>query len=186
MRKVILPLIVCLALVASIGAGTYKAYVTMKIDPVVGPTAGAELAFAPGSGLVSPDFVRTDPNNSMQVIMAFGDVQPNSTYEYHECLKVTNNKPYDVELKVWAVTGNITTLDNLEIWHTGCSCNPYEWMYSSKYGGVKPAKIILKASGDGGGCDTDYISFHLNTDYNDSGGTYTGTVTFRAFRWEAK
>ena len=182
-RKILLPLIISLAVVASVSAGMYQANVTMKIDPVVGSTSGAELAFAPGSGTVSPNFIQTDPNNSLQIIMHFGNVQPNSIYQYHEVLKVTNNKPYDVELKVSAVSGNITTLDNLEIWHGGCSCNPWAWMYSSKYGGVQTGKIILKANGTA--CDHDYINFYLSTAYTDPGGNYTGTVTFQAYKYQS-
>jgi len=185
-RKIFLPLIISLAVVASVSAGMYQANVTMKIDPVVGATGGSELAFAPGSGGasgVSGNFITTDPNNALQIIVDFGQVQPNSIYQYHEVLKVTNNKPYDVELKVSAVSGNITTLDNLEIWHGGCSCNTWQWMYASKYGGVQPGKIILKAHGDA--CDHDYISFFLSTAYTDPGGNYTGTVTFQAYKYQS-
>lgn len=181
-RKIILPLVICLAVVASIGAGTYKADVTMNMDPIVGPTGGAELAFAPGGGTVSPDFVRTDPNNSMQVIMHFGNVQPNSMYMYEETLKVTNNQPYAVQLKVSNVSGTITNLDNLEIWHGGCGINPWANFYMSKYGGVVntgSCTITLPAN------TSDYISFMLSTDYFDPAGSRTGTVTFYAWRYEA-
>jgi hypothetical protein len=181
-RKIILPLVICLALVASVSAGTYKAYVTMKIDPVVGPTSVAELAFAPGSGTVSADFVKTDPGNSMQVIMHFGKVQPNSKYYYEETLKVTNNKPYTVQLKVSNVSGTITNLDNFEIWHGGCGLNPWANFYMSKYGGVVntgSCTITLPAN------TSDYISFMLSTDYDDPAGTYNGTVTFYAWVWQA-
>jgi hypothetical protein len=183
-RKIILPIVICLAVVASMTAGTYKAYVTMKVDPVVGNTSGAELAFAPGNGSVSSDFITTDPSNSMQIIFNFQNVQPNSQYYYEETLKITNNKPYAVQLKVSAVTWPMSpSQGNLEIWHGGCSCNSYAWMYSSKYGGVQPGTITLGASG--GGCDTDYISFFLATDYTCPAGTYNGTVTFYAWVWQA-
>ncbi len=184
MRKIILPIVICLAVVASVSAGTYKAYVTMKIDPVVGNTNVAELAFAPGGGTVSPDFVQTDPGNPMQVIMEFGNVQPNSQYLYEETLKITNNKPYAVQLKVSAVTWPMTAAQgNLEIWHGGCANNLYAWMYSSQFGGVQPGTINLTAAGTPG--DHDYISFFLQTNYGCPAGTYNGTVTFYAWVWQA-
>jgi hypothetical protein len=183
-RKIILPLLISLAVVASMTAGTYKAYVTMKVDPVVGNTSVAELAFAPGNGNVSSDFITTDPGNPMQIIFNFGDVQPNSQYLYEETLKITNNKPYAVQLKVSAVTWPMSSSQgNLEIWHGGCVYNAYAWMYSSKYGGVQPGTINLAAHGTAG--DTDYISFFLATDYTCPAGSYNGTVTFYAWVWEA-
>ena len=185
-RKIILPIVICLAVVATMTAGTYKAYVTMKVDPVVGSTSVAELAFAPGTGQVAPNFIVPDSGQSLQVMLDFGQVQPNSNYKYEECLKVTNNKPYSVDLYVDNVSGNILSLlpnAQLEIWG---SDSPWPWMWenipgsSTRYPATASNFYTIPAYG------TTYISFRLTTSYYATGGTYTGTVTFYAWRWQSR
>ena len=146
----------------------------------------AELAFAPGTGQVAPNFIVPDSGQSLQVMLDFGQVQPNSNYKYEECLKVTNNKPYSVDLYVDNVSGNILSLlpnAQLEIWG---SDSPWPWMWenipgsSTRYPATASNFYTIPAYG------TTYISFRLTTSYYATGGTYTGTVTFYAWRWQSR
>jgi hypothetical protein len=111
-RKILLPLIISLAVVASVSAGTYTAQVTMNVDPNVTNTSAAELAFESLGGAVDNDFIVTygTGGGANQVKFDFGNVQPDSVYSYMNVLYVTNMKPYRVKLRVSDISGSIKTL----------------------------------------------------------------------------
>jgi hypothetical protein len=111
-RKILLPLIISLAVVASVSAGTYTAQVTMNVDPTVTSTSAAELAFESVGGAVDNDFIVTADTGggANQITFDFSNVQPDSVYSYMNVLYVTNMKPYRVKLRVSDVSGDIKTL----------------------------------------------------------------------------
>jgi hypothetical protein len=179
-KKVIFPLVVALALVASVSAGAYTAAFTMDIDPVVESTSGAELAFAAASGSVGNNFIQPG-NNPLQVKMVFGQVQPDSEYRYEECLKVTNNKPYDVGLAVASVSipEPLFSYCDFQIWEADY---PWKTQYESWGGTVQPWTHTFHL---GAGQST-YLSFRLRMHGTAAAGTFIGTTTFKAEKWEPK
>lgn len=187
MKKLILPLIMIMVLVASVGGSSYVATVSMKIDPEVGPTQEAELAFASAGDDIADDFVVVPVDDPLVVKFDFGKVQPKSKYQYNQVLAVTNGKPYEVTLSIESVSdgdsGNLVTeLLNMDYAELAISKSDISWetsnlMYDST-DGLAQATIIL--SGHGTANDTAYISFRLITNSDAPEDTFTGEVTFKA------
>lgn len=197
MRKVIFPLVIALALVASMSAAAYTAQVTMDIDPVVGATGGAELAFASAGGAVADDFVvgYDTGGGAYQVKFDFGNVQPDSTYIYWNCLEIINNKPFPVEVTIpQHVSGDLydnllapgyATLSVLRTPNSGWG-PPCDYMYDSDYTpGAWHSNAVTKLReygmiGNPYNRYRQFIPMRLVTDHTAPAGTYTGTITFKA------
>lgn len=174
-RKIILPLVLVLALVASVGAFSgYVAEVSMDADPTVSSTTEAELAVARNS---SPDVVSSDVieyTGTPAVVEAkFKKVQRNSEYNYYWVLKITNKKPYDVCLDVMSVTDSLNDTHDFDfrIWATPTETQD---RLCQLWGNGAPVSSYCLA--DDSSC---YISFIIDTGDNPSYTNYHGTITFR-------
>jgi hypothetical protein len=104
MRKVIFPLVIVLALVTSVGAASYVAQVGNEGVSAVDDTQDAELALAPAANLIATDLVELTGDPDI-ITVNFRNIQRNSLYRYENVLKITNNKPYAIQLKVKDVIG---------------------------------------------------------------------------------
>jgi len=173
-RKIFLPLIISLAVVASVSAAGYTALVTMDIDPIVGDTSAAELAFQSVGGAVADNFIVTydTGGGANQVKFVFGNVQPDSVYSYMDVLYVTNMKPYRVKLAVSDVSGSIKTLLDNE--------NAVLTLYGRYSGHPEnvPPGVILPSCGNRGSMYNEYAYGGYDDSMYDSGyGIFTVTHT---------
>ena len=105
MRKLVLPLVIMLALLATVSGAQYMARVDMTVDPIEGHTYDSELALSIPSNPIAQDFLSyvAGAGQGDVVLADFKTVQRSSEYFYKQVLYITNNKPYDVTLKVSSV-----------------------------------------------------------------------------------
>lgn len=190
MRKVILPLVIALALVASVAGANYVAQVDMEADPNVVGTQAAELAFSFNtSDPVANDVLSWDYGSPRVIEADFGDVQRNSEYDYYWAMQVTNNKPYDVCLMVKDVTGNLgASGDDFELRIWANETDRAEFKYCSAGGEYSELwrDFERRASAEWCPCyclpagKSCWISFVVETLNNPTHTNYSGTITFKA------
>lgn len=185
MRKVILPLVIALALVASLGAtASYYARVDMEVDPEVGSTTLAELAFDTGEDAVADEFVIVTGNPAV-VSVDYGDIQADSNYNYYWVVEVTNNKPYDVCLRVKSADGQLDDTNDgvgFQVWMTDDRGTTNLTLIYDEEGIDTPVTWFCIPDGE-----TVYMSFEVMTSSYQgtnlgslSAGSYQGTFQFEA------
>ena len=190
-RKILLPILICLAVVGSVAAATaYTARVSIDADPDVGHTKNAELAvFFDKTNPIANDVLNYTGSPKV-VEVKLKKVQRDSEYIYKEVLKVQNNKPYNV----WLTVEDVST--NLGDWYAPGS---YGQPGNDKFN----FKIMAKSTTTGWQCfwvdghggsstvgswgwilltpgETVPISFYVQAGSNTVGGSYTGMITFKA------
>lgn len=183
MKKVIFLVVTCLALIATVGAASYTAKVTIQANSNVGNTQDAELAIIITDGLISTDFLSYAGTPNV-VEVNFQTVQRNSSYDYDKVLKVTNNKPYAVKLMVSSVTSplGVWSANFQFVMEGGTRTDGDEarvclWNSDS---GNNGNFIMLQAQGAAQGRASAIIDFLLVTGNGAPAGAHNGTITFRA------
>lgn len=191
MRKIILPLIICLALVASIGAAAYTARVSIWADPKVVHTKNAELAvYFDKCDQIAND-VLNYVGNPKVVEVKLRKVQRDSEYIYKEVLQVKNNKSYNVYLCVENVSGTLGAWyapgsygqpanDNFNFKIMGHSTTTgWQCLWVDGHGGPSSHTAgwgwLLVQPGEAAD-----ISFYVQAGPKTAGGDYDGTITFKA------
>lgn len=192
MKRFIFPLVIVVALVASLGAtASYIARVDMDVDPVVGHSWEGELAFAESSGFVADEFVKRIAEfigGPETIYTKYRNIQADSNYCYFWVVDVTNNKPYGVCFRVKSADGELDDLND--------GVGFQVWMTSDK--GTNNLTCIYDEEGIDSGTypvswyyigpnETHYMSFEVMTSTwqgHDLGalspGTYEGTLEFEA------
>lgn len=211
MKRVLIPLVLCVALVATLGAAPgYWARITAAVDSGVVHTQNADIALSrvdgnPISEQVIQYVSHGDPARNV-VEVDLGKIQPGSKYDWVEVLKVTNNNDFAVNFNVEGVSGKIGgTGDNVifEIWEGDTFLwkagevgryltDPPDDQEATHYSS-RPFPTIWIGSGQ-----SKYISFGITAGSCDggsmqwtnsagpeewaNGGSYSGTITFSATR----
>ena len=181
LRKIAFPLLVVLALFSTVAAASYYGLVTSKVNTSVTGTGIADLAFAPADDAVGHAFVQTDPGQPLQVQLNFGNVQPNSIYNWSQVLKITNNEAFPVSVLIdgdysHAITGDFKTmLSNYGVMFTA-TMSTGSYYYQVANGGQV---FVMGTTTLAPGAST-FVTFQLTTPYDFPGpGVFGGWIRFQ-------
>jgi hypothetical protein len=191
-RKILLPIVICLAVVASMGAASaYTARVSINADPTVGSTIAAELAVWYNTSNPIAEDVLSYTGSPDVVKVELQTVQRDSEYIYESVLQVTNQKDYGVWLCVENVSGNLgqwygaggtnygDAAKNFDFKIMGhSSTTGWQCFWTNGHGG-SPTEgswgwVWLTAH------ETADVSFYVWAGNGAAAGDYNGTITFKA------
>jgi hypothetical protein len=191
-RKIILPIVICLAVVASMGAASaYTARVSINADPLVDSTTVAELAVLYTQSDPIAEDVLSYTGSPYVVKVELQTVQRDSEYIYEKVLQVQNNKDYGVWLCVENVSGNLGAWyapgsygqpanNNFNFKIMGhSSTTGWQCFWVDGHGGPPTPSggygwVWLNAG------ETADVSFYVQAGPATTGGTYSGNITFKA------
>ena len=183
-RKILLPIIICLAVVGSVAAATsYTARVDVEADPTVGHTKNAELAIYYDKSDPIAEDVLNYTGSPKVVEVKLKKVQRNSEYIYRRVLKITNNKLYDIWLRCENVSSNLGDWEadfNFTMVGHSTAAPGDQCLWTDGHGGDStspPAWGVIKIPAGA----TAYVSFEVETGNAPDHTSYTGTITFKGY-----